>query len=71
MAHSRPLPVNYAGSEGVVVYYGSNDGTFRAVSARDDTTGGKELWAFVAPEHHARLKRLRDKVGGQRPKVGL
>lgn len=42
--HSRPMPVNYG--SGVTVYYGSNDGTFRAV----DSTNGKELWAFIAPE---------------------
>lgn len=54
--HSQPLPVSYGGSNGVVLYYGANDGSFRAISG--DT--GRELWAFVAPEHHARLKRLTD-----------
>lgn len=54
--HSRPQPVNYGGSTGVVVYYGSNDGTFRAVKA----STGQELWSFVAPEHFGKLKRLRD-----------
>jgi Tfp pilus tip-associated adhesin PilY1 len=56
VTHSRPLPVNYGGTTGVVMYYGSNDGMFRAVRGND----GKELWAFVAPEHHSKLKRLRD-----------
>lgn len=51
--HSRPLPVNY-GSQGIVVYYGSNDGTYRAV----DATTGKEKWAFIAPEFFSRLSRL-------------
>jgi len=54
VTHSRPLPVNYGGSTGVVVYYGSNEGTFRAISA--DT--GRELWAFIGSEHHRFLKRL-------------
>jgi type IV pilus assembly protein PilY1 len=54
VAHSRPLPVNYGSSTGVVLYYGANDGAFRAVSGND----GKELWSFVAPEHHSKLKRL-------------
>ena len=54
VAHSRPLPANYGGSTGVVIYYGANDGTFRAISG----TSGKELWAFIAPEHHGKLKRL-------------
>lgn len=56
VAHSRPLPVNYGTPNGVVLFYGANDGTFRAVSGSD----GKELWAFIAPEHHAKLKRLAD-----------
>ena len=34
VAHSRPLPVNYGGSTGVVVYYGANDGGLRAVRRR-------------------------------------
>jgi type IV pilus assembly protein PilY1 len=56
VAHSRPLPVNYGGSTGVVVYYGANDGALRAVRGSD----GKELWAFIAPEHHGKLRRLHD-----------
>ena len=54
VAHSRPLPINYGGATGVVVYYGANDGAFRAISGAD----GREFWAFVAPEHHGKLKRL-------------
>jgi Tfp pilus tip-associated adhesin PilY1 len=54
IAHSRPLPVNFGGTRGVNVYYGANDGPFRAVDGKT----GKELWSFVAPEHHAKLKRL-------------
>ncbi|HKR77436.1 MAG TPA: PilC/PilY family type IV pilus protein [Rhodanobacter sp.] len=30
--HSRPAVVNYGGSVGIVVFYGSNDGLFRAVN---------------------------------------
>ncbi|HUQ75067.1 MAG TPA: PilC/PilY family type IV pilus protein [Burkholderiales bacterium] len=56
VTHSRPLPVNYGGTTGVVMFYGSNDGMFRAVQGNT----GKELWAFIAPEHHSKLKRLRD-----------
>ena len=54
--HSHPLPVSYGGLTGVVLYYGANDGTLRAVSGHT----GQELWAFVAPEHHSKLKRLTD-----------
>lgn len=44
VVHSRPLPVNY--DPKIVLYYGSNDGHFRAVDA--DT--GKELWTFMPNE---------------------
>lgn len=54
--HSRPLPVNYGEALGVTVYYGANDGTFRAVNA----TTGQERWSFVAPEFFSRLARLKD-----------
>lgn len=52
--HSRPLPINYG--SGITVYYGANDGTFRAVEAAT----GKERWAFIAPEFFSRLQRLKD-----------
>ena len=53
--HSRPLPVDY-GTGGVTVFYGANDGTFRAV----DSSTGKERWALIAPEFFTgtRLARL-------------
>lgn len=54
--HSRPLPVNYGASTGVTVYYGSNDGMFRAVNA----STGTERWALVAPESYSKLQRLHD-----------
>ena len=49
--HSRPLAVNYNTKTGTVittdkptvVYYGANDGTFRAV----DASTGVERWSFV------------------------
>lgn len=52
--HSRPEAVNFGGGTGVVIYYGANDGAYRAV--RGDT--GEEIWSFVAPEHTTRLGRL-------------
>lgn len=54
--HSQPLPVSYGDPTGVVLFYGTNDGAFRAVLGQT----GKELWSFVAPEFHGRLKRLTD-----------
>lgn len=54
--HSRPLPVDYGGTTGVKVFYGSNDGTFRAV----DAATGNEDWAFVPPETYPYLQRALD-----------
>jgi len=45
--HSRPQPVDY-GNGSVTVYYGSNDGTLRAI----DASSGAERWAFIAPEFY-------------------
>lgn len=60
--HSRPLVINYGDSVGIYAFYGSNDGTFRAVKAGQDesatSTDGKEVWSFVAPEHYSTLGRL-------------
>lgn len=61
--HSRPVAVNYGGTTGVVVFYGSNDGTLRAVNGNADiaanTNAGKELWSFIPQEHFSKLNRLR------------
>jgi len=54
--HSKPIPVDYGGTTGVMVYYGANDGTYRAVAAGT----GNEVWAFVAPEFFPNLERLLD-----------
>jgi Tfp pilus tip-associated adhesin PilY1 len=54
VVHSRPQPLNFGGSTGVVVFYGSNDGHFRAVKA----STGQELWSFLAPEHYTQFDRL-------------
>jgi type IV pilus assembly protein PilY1 len=59
--HSRPVAINYGGTRGVVVYYGTNDGLLHAINGNQTGTGaGSELWAFVAPDHYAALKRLRE-----------
>lgn len=52
--HSRPLTVNYGGSTGTYIFYGSNDGLFRAIKA---STGG-ESWSLLAPEHYGLIQRL-------------
>lgn len=59
VVHSRPLAIDYGGTTGVVVFYGSNDGMLRAVNGNKPDTAGNELWSFVAPEHYGKLKRLK------------
>lgn len=63
--HSRPVVVNYGDTRGTVVYYGANDGVYRAVNgSQTETLGstppGGELWGLVAPEHFKKLNRLRE-----------
>src|SRR3546814_14038372 len=53
--HSRPQPINYGGTTGVVVFYGANDGTYRAVLS----STGQELWSFIAQEFFSKLLRLK------------
>ena len=62
--HSRPAVVNYGDTRGLVVFYGANDGVFRAVngSQADAISGvppGGELWGLILPEHYAGLNRQR------------
>jgi type IV pilus assembly protein PilY1 len=67
--HSRPVVVNYGGTPNkLVVFYGANDGVFRAVNGSQadaivsgavSVPPGGELWGLVLPEHYARLNRQR------------
>lgn len=62
--HSRPVVVNYGDSRGLVVFYGANDGVFRAVNgsqtaAIGSVSAGGELWGLVLPEHFQKLNRQR------------
>jgi type IV pilus assembly protein PilY1 len=67
VVHSRPLAINYGvdGNDDVVVFYGAGDGMLRAIDGNQEAPDaepdekGKELWAFVAPEHWSKLGRLR------------
>ncbi len=69
--HSRPAVINYgdidndnpAGESDVVIFYGSNDGMFRAINGNQTrpiggVRPGGELWSFVAPEFFTKFKRL-------------
>lgn len=65
--HSRPTVINYGGTIGVVVYYGANDGVFRAVNGNQSNptgstmpTPGSELWSFIPSEFIIKLARMHD-----------
>ena len=66
--HSQPVAVNFGtiAAPKVLVFYGSNDGAFRAINgnrATDFVSGkpaGSEIWSFIPPEFFPKLKRLRD-----------
>ena len=67
VVHSQPVVINYGGTLGPWVFYGSNDGMFHAVDGgvieKTEDPGsadGEEAWAFTAPEHFAQLKTLYD-----------
>lgn len=68
--HSRPAVINYgdidndnqAGETDVVVFYGSNDGHFRAINGNQSRSingvrPGGELWSFIAPDFFTKLPR--------------
>ena len=65
--HSRPVAINYgltAADTRVIVFYGGNDGTLRAVNgnrsaAVGSTAAGDEMWSFLAPEFLPQIKRMR------------
>ena len=65
--HSQPVVINYGGTTGPYVFYGSNDGMFHGVKGgviekTEDSSSedGEEVWAFTAPEHFPQLKLLYD-----------
>jgi type IV pilus assembly protein PilY1 len=63
LLHSRPAVVNYNRTQGdrdIVVFYGSNDGIFRAVKGGQGTDDGFEKWGLVFPEFLDRLRVIRD-----------
>ncbi len=72
--HSRPAVVNYnryGDDNDVVIFYGANDGLFRAVKGGQNAGDGYEKWAFVPTEFFPGLKRLRDNtpaIGSTSPK---
>jgi len=62
--HSRPLVVNYGDSRGIVAFYGSNDGIYRAINGNQSAAigsvpAGGELWGLILPDHYDRMHRQR------------
>jgi type IV pilus assembly protein PilY1 len=58
--HMRPAVINYgtpSTSSNVYVFYGGNDGVFRAVKGGQAATDGKEQWAFIPQEFFGKLRR--------------
>ncbi len=71
VVHSRPLTINYGGGD-ISIFYGVNDGLYRAVDAVD----GSEKWSFIAPEHFDGIERLYEntplvKYTGEAEEAGL
>ncbi len=71
--HSRPAVVNYDrfptdatySDSDVFIFYGSNDGVFRAakggfVNKSGQPAAGSEVWGFIPPEFFPNLNRLRN-----------
>jgi type IV pilus assembly protein PilY1 len=59
--HSRPVVLNYSAnttSNNVYLFYGGNDGVFRAIKGGQAATDGTEQWAFIPQEFFATLRRL-------------
>lgn len=61
--HTRPVVLNYGvngSTDNVYVFYGGNDGVFRAIKGGQLATDGTEQWAFIAQEFFGKFKRLYD-----------
>ncbi|TGD71577.1 pilus assembly protein PilY [Mangrovimicrobium sediminis] len=66
--HSQPVAVDFArgtGTPEVVVFYGANDGSLRAINgSRTDTLSGidagGEFWAFIPPEFYDDINHVFD-----------
>lgn len=59
--HSRPIVLNYSASttsNNVYVFYGGNDGIYRAIKGGQAATDGKEQWAFIPQEFFPKFQRM-------------
>lgn len=60
--HSRPAVVHYNRAKDdndVYVFYGANDGVYRAIKGGQGANDGREAWGIVFEEFLPKLKRLR------------
>jgi len=67
VVHSRPVAINLGTDTApkVLVFYGANDGVFRAVNgnrslAIGSAQPGAEVWSFIPPEFYSNIKRIHD-----------
>jgi type IV pilus assembly protein PilY1 len=65
VVHSHPTAINFGTdtSPQIVVFYGGNDGAFRAINGNQSgsigsVSPGAELWSFVPPEFYGNIQRL-------------
>ena len=61
--HTRPMVLNFGvtgSTDNVYVFYGGNDGVFRAVKGGQAAGDGQEQWGFIASEFFGKLKRQYD-----------
>ncbi|MBF0435557.1 MAG: hypothetical protein HQL77_09325 [Magnetococcales bacterium] len=66
--HSKPAVINYnrfSSDNDIVVFYGANDGVFRAIKGGFSADTGQpdpahEIWGFIPTEFFGNLKRLRN-----------
>jgi Tfp pilus tip-associated adhesin PilY1 len=59
--HSRPVVVNFgspSSGDNIYLFYGGNDGVFRAIKGGQAATDGKEQWAFIPQEFFKKFLRL-------------
>ncbi|MES2424230.1 MAG: pilus assembly protein PilY, partial [Pseudomonadota bacterium] len=71
VVHSRPVAINLGtdAAPQVVAFYGGNDGWLRAINGNRSAAigsipAGNEMWAFMPPEFHGKIKRIRDNTVG-------
>lgn len=65
--HSTPQVVNYGGTIGTVIFFGTNEGLLHAI----DAESGEEKFAFLPKALLGNLKTFRDDISGEDHPYGL